>query len=58
MRQQTTYTMTLTIDDMGEYDAIFMGQVGQVVMHLIKDMGSVGYSLSMNRYRPDEQVKG
>jgi hypothetical protein len=53
--KQTTYTMNLTCDDMGEYDAIFMAQVGQVVMHLMKDISSVGYSLSLSRYRPEER---
>ena len=54
-QKQTTYIVSLTCDDLGEYDSIFMAQVGLVIANLMTGVGSVGYSLSLTRYRPDEQ---
>jgi hypothetical protein len=53
---RTVYVFEVACDDLGEYDAIFLGEIASLIARELKDSGVVGFSLSTSRRRPEESA--
>jgi hypothetical protein len=51
---RTVYLFEVACNDLGEYDAIFLGEIASLIARELKDSGVVGFSLSTSRRRPEE----
>jgi hypothetical protein len=53
---RTVYLFEVACDDLGEYDAIFLGEIASVIARKLKNNGVVGFSVSTSRRRPEDSA--